>query len=76
MSLSIILIIGFATFVNIFAVKYKIEHRRYADALLDGSSLAVLTWLFGHTATGMAVAMIASMCISVALLFYPPKMSV
>ena len=74
MSLWVILIVGFATFVNLFAVKYKIEHRRFGDALLDGGALVALSLLFGHTAHGMAVAMVASMCVSIALLFYPPRM--
>ena len=70
-----LLLIGVVAAFNMLIVKYKLERKRYEDALLDVSLMAVLAYLFSGTYAGMVVAMVASMSISLFLLFSPPKFS-
>lgn len=64
---------GVVSFFNLMILKYKFEHDRIADLSLDIATLVVLSYIFGGTTTGMLVAMIASMLMSIYLWFYPPK---
>ena len=74
MGVWMIIVAGIATFGNIWAIKFKLENERYADAFLDGLVLGVLGWLFSGTISGLAIATIASAIMSVALLVSPPKL--
>jgi Na+/H+-translocating membrane pyrophosphatase len=67
-----IIIFGIATAMNLGVIKMKLEHDRNADAALDFILLVLLTWIFGGTITGLAVATIASSFISLYLYVSPP----
>jgi hypothetical protein len=69
----LVLAMGIVTFFNLVILKIKFEQGRTADLALDIASLVVLSYLFGNTITGMLVAMIASMIMSIYLWFFPPK---
>ena len=73
-SAGIIFIMGIATFINIFSIKWKLENDRAADAALDATVLVGLGWVFGSTISGLAIATIASAIMSAYLLISPPKM--
>jgi len=72
--LGIALIIGIATAFNFIILKWKFSDGRYGDMALDVMSLVVLTALFGNTILGMLIAMVASTCISLYLLVFPPSL--
>ena len=73
-STMVIFLMGIATFINIFSIKWKLENDRMADAGLDAAVLIGLGWVFGGTISGLAIATIASACMSAYLLISPPKM--
>lgn len=58
---------------DLMIVKWKFEHNRYADAIVDVTCLAVLSWFMGGSLGGEIVATIAAFIISIYLLIYPPK---
>ena len=62
-----------ATFFNFAVIRWKIQHKRYDDALLDFTVLLTLSIIFGGYG-GMVVAMISSFMISIYLLVYPPTL--
>lgn len=68
-----LLLIGLVSAFNMLIIKFKLEKKRFADAILDLFLLVVLGWLFKGTYAGMVVAMVASMSISLFLLVSPPK---
>jgi len=67
-----IILFGMATAMNIAVIKWKLEKDRNSDALLDGIMLVTLTWIFGGSISGLAVATIASSFVSLYLLISPP----
>ncbi len=69
-----LLLIGIAVAFNFLTIKVKLERGRYADAILDGSLLAILSFLFGGSYDGLVVSTIASAIISVYLYKYPPTL--
>ena len=73
-STMVIFLLGVATFINIFSIKWKLENDRPADAVLDAVVLVGLGWVFGATMSGLAIATIASAIMSAYLLISPPKM--
>jgi len=54
------LVIGIATAFNFIIIKWKLEHKRFADAGLDIFIILVLSVIFSGTLGGMIVAMVAS----------------
>ena len=72
-STAIIFLMGFATFINIFSIKWKLENDRPADAALDAAVLVGLGWVFGGSISGLAIATIASAIMSAYLLISPPR---
>ncbi len=72
MDLVTILIMGIATAMNLGIIKAKLEKSRNADAIVDGTILLLLGWVFSGTISGLAVATVASMFISLYLLVSPP----
>jgi len=74
MDATAIFVLGIATFFNMFAIKWKLENERFADAGLDGAILIGLGWVFGGSMTGLAIATVASAIFSVYLLISPPNM--
>jgi len=70
------IIIGVAVAFNFLVIKYKFEKKRYADAILDVSLLAIVSFLFAGSFGGLVVATVASAIISILLYFFPPKLDV
>jgi hypothetical protein len=71
MSAGIILILVIATFFNYLIVRKNLANKRYGNIFIDMSMILALTWLFGGTITGMAIATSVSAMISVHLIFKP-----
>jgi hypothetical protein len=69
------LLIGVAAAFNFLIIKWKVEHRRLMDAVLDILAGTILISIFIGTLSGMVIAMVASMIVSIALLVFPPKWS-
>ena len=67
-----ILIFGLAMAGNIAVIKFKLERYRYSDATVDAVVLVVLTYIFGGSIAGLAVATVASVFFSMYLLVSPP----
>lgn len=70
-----LLIMGIATAFDFLILKWKLEHRRYADFSLDLFLLLVIIQLFHGSISGMIIGMIAQVIISFYLLVFPPKWS-
>ena len=68
------LLIGVATAFNLMIIKWKLEHKRWADAVLDVFLLVILGFLFAGTFSGLVVATISSAFISLFLIAFPPKL--
>ena len=66
-------IIAIAAAFNMLIIKWKLEHGRYQDAVLDITILVILSALFASTLGGMIIATISSFIASIYLLFSPPK---
>ena len=66
-------IIAIAAAFNMLIIKWKVEHKRYADAALDIAILITLSAMFAHTLGGMIIATISSFIASIYLLWSPPK---
>ena len=71
--MGLIITAGIATALNLIFVKWKFEHERYLDGLLDVSMLIILSILFSGTMSGLSIAMIASAVWSIYLYNYPPS---
>ena len=64
--------LGIVTFFNFFVIYHKFKKNRLADAVLDMSIFAIISFMFSKTITGLLIGMIASMLMSIYLWFYPP----
>ena len=69
-----LLVIGIVTALNFLFIKKKFELKRYEDAIFDIALFVVILFLFAVSFGGMVVGMIASLLISVAFFFSPPKL--
>ena len=67
-------LMGFAVFLNLFAIKWKVENERFADAGLDAAILVLIGWLFSSSIAGLMIGTIASSLMSLYLLISPPKL--
>jgi len=67
-------LMGFAVFLNLFAIKWKLENERFADAGLDAAVLVLIGWLFSSSISGLMIGTIASSLMSLYLLISPPKL--
>ena len=67
----LILLGGIATAFNFIIVLYKLRNGRIADSIIDITTAGIMGGMFIGTLTGMAIAMMASMIISIYLWFYP-----
>lgn len=70
------IVMGFAVFVNLAAIKWKLENGRTADAILDGTALTLIGWVFSGSISGLMIGTIASCFMSLYLLISPPKMDI
>jgi uncharacterized protein (DUF983 family) len=68
-----IFIMGTAVAFNVLIIKWKLEHDRLSDALLDGFILVILSFVFMGTISGLMVGTVASAVVSLFLLASPPK---
>lgn len=75
-SMTLALVMGVVTFLNLWVLKYKFEKGRTDDLIMDIAAIIVLQYWFGGTLTGMLVAMTASLCMSIYLWFCPPKFKI
>lgn len=66
------IIIAVVTAVNLIVIKLKVDRKRYEDAAFDFILFVTVTIIFSGTYSGMVVAMIASMIISIYLFASPP----
>jgi hypothetical protein len=73
MDTTFVLIGALATFINFAVIKWKLEKERFLDVAVDGGVLAIISYLFMGTATGLAISMGASALMSLYLLAFPPK---
>jgi hypothetical protein len=67
------LILGIALAFDFLILKYKFEHRRYADFTMDLGMFLVIVQLFHGSMGGMFIGAIAQVIISFYLLIFPPK---
>lgn len=67
----LILLGGIATAFNFVIILHKLRRGRVADSVVDIASAVTLGAMFVGTLTGMAIAMVASVVISIYLWFYP-----
>lgn len=72
-SMTIILVVGIATFFNLSIILWKFNHERTGDAFLDLSALVIIGIVFGSSITALSIGMIASMLFSIYLLVSPPQ---
>ena len=70
-----LLIVGVAVAINILIIKVKLESKRVADALLDGTVLVALSFVFGGSFNGLITATVASSIVSLYLWKNPPKLT-
>ena len=66
-----LIVMALATAFNIMVIKWKFEHQRVADAILDATLLGVLATIFGGSLGGMMIATASSALISLYLLWSP-----
>ncbi len=66
-------VIGAAVAANLMVIKYKFEHNRTSDAILDTTLLVLIGFMFSATISGLMIGTIASAIISIYLLISPPK---
>ena len=57
---------------DLLIVKWKFEHQRYADAIMDVSLLVIINYVLGGTLGGEIISAVAAMIISLYLLKFPP----
>ena len=66
--------LSFTTVGNLVAVKWKLENKRFADAIVDTLVLIALAYVFGGTLGGLTIATTTSFIFSIYLFFSPPKL--
>lgn len=70
-SIILLMAMGICTFFNFVIIISKFRRKRYADATLDMSLLAVISFLFSTGINALCIGMIASAGISIYLWFRP-----
>jgi len=71
-----LLIMGLTVSFNIIIILWKFSKDRIADAVLDASILATVTFIFSGTYSALVVGTIASCVVSIYLLINPPKIGI
>jgi len=74
-SLSLILIVGLATFFNFAIILSKFKRADYTNAAADLLVFASISYLFSNSTSALAIGMIASMLFSLYLIKYPLNFS-
>jgi len=62
-------IIGLVTGFNFLIILIKVNKKKYENAVIDAAILAAMGYLFKGTVTGLEVAMIGSLVVTIALFF-------
>ena len=70
-----LIIMALATSFNLMIIKWKFEHERVADAVLDAGLLGILALVFGGTLGGMMIATASSALVSLYLLWSPLRIN-
>ena len=70
-SASLIMFLGFATFINVAVILWKWRKGLETNAMIDAGVLAGIFWLFNGTISALAIGTTASMFFSIYLLFIP-----
>ena len=65
---------GIISAFNLIIIKWKFEHNRKPDAVLDLTAFLIVCFLFSGSTAALFVGMVASAFISVYLLISPPKL--
>ena len=68
--LELILVGGLLTALSIAVLLHKIKKKRYEDAAIDTGITAFLFTAFAGSLAGMSIAVVASLLISIYLLFF------
>lgn len=68
-----VFIFGVIASFNMLIILVKWKQSRYGDAILDGAILFMLNSMAGGTLTGMMIATVASLIVSIFLYFYLSK---
>jgi len=71
MSASMILIVSVATFFNFMILRYKFEHERIADGILDAGVFAAIVYLTIGSVSGLIIGMVSSALFSLYGLWKP-----
>ena len=69
-----LIIMGMAVAFNFIIIVHKYRKKRYADATLDMILMTVICILFSGSFNALATGTIASMIVSIYLLFHPVRM--
>lgn len=69
------IILGLILAFDMLIIKWKFEHQRYADALLDITFFWCINMMFGGTLGGEIIAALATCIVSLYLLKFPPNIS-
>ena len=67
-----VLIFGLIAAFNMLIIVVKFRMNRYSDVILDTSILVILNYMAAGTLTGMMIATIASLIVSIFLFISPP----
>lgn len=62
-----------ATVLNIVILLTKFKRKRYQDALLDMSLLALVFWVLKGSELMLLTGIFSSLCVSIYLWFWPPS---
>ena len=68
------LVIAIIIAFDLLVIKWKFEHQRYADAILDIILFYITNQIFGGSLGGELIASMGAFIISVYLLAYPPNL--
>jgi len=71
----LIIVFAVATFANITIVYFKLRHNQIQNAIVDLSVLIALTYVFGGSTAGLAIATLTSAMFSIYLFFDPPEIN-
>ena len=71
MSGTLIFAFSIAMFINIVTIYYKFKRGNISNAAIDFAILVALTYVFGRSTDGMAIASVVSAMFSIYLFFDP-----
>ena len=75
MDLTIIMVIGIATFFNFAIIFYKFSKKKTLNALIDTAIFVIISLMFIGSVNALSIGMVASFLFSLYLLFMPVKFS-